>query len=63
LGNFIVNVVGLFLAEIVPSWLSIIFLQLTRPNPVPICLVVINGSKISFTLLSEKPGPESSKTI
>jgi len=36
-----------------------IFLQLGRPSPVPICLVVNNGSKILSILSGGIPGPSS----
>lgn len=57
------NVVGLFLTEIVPLCCSTMFLQLTKPNPIPCCFVVNNGSKIFGKILSGIPGPESTMSF
>ena len=45
-GRVTVKVVRLFLTDMCPPCCSIIFLQLDKPRPVPICFVVKRDSKI-----------------
>ena len=60
-GNSIVNTVGGDFTHIVPPCCSTIVLQIERPRPVPVCLVVNNGSNIFDCNSGKIPGPVSSK--
>ena len=60
MGKDVTNIVGLFLTVNFPPIRSNKFLQLANPSPVPVCLVVKRGSKISVNVLCGIPGPESS---
>jgi hypothetical protein len=53
----------LFVTSILPPCASIIYLQLTRPKPVPLCLIVNKGSNIFEIIFSGILGPEFSKEI
>ena len=59
MGNLIVKMVGGDVTLIVPPCASTIDFTLTRPNPVPFCFVVNNGSKTRGRSSFEIPFPES----
>jgi len=62
LASKIVNKVpcpSLLVTVICPPCLSMTFLQIRRPGPVPTCLVGNNGSKILSILSCGVPGPSS----
>src|SRR6266496_5873505 len=60
IGNLIRNTAphpGSLSAHICPSWASTTVRAMDSPMPIPLGLLVTNGSKTSFSLSSGMPGP------